>query len=58
MYKIKEPFRAGEMAQQLRALRSIVQFPATTWWLTTIYNGVGCPLLVCLKRAMVMYSYA
>ena len=32
------------MAQRLRALtvfqRSRVQFPPTTWWLTTIYNGI------------------
>jgi hypothetical protein len=27
--------------------RSCVQFPATTWWLTTIYNGIWCPLLAC-----------
>jgi hypothetical protein len=35
---------AGEMAQWLRALtalhRSWAQFPATTWWLTTIYNEI------------------
>ena len=44
------------MAQQLRALTAfpkvlslIPQFPATTWWLTTICNGLRCPLLVCLK---------
>jgi hypothetical protein len=36
--------------------RSWLQFPATTWWFTTIYNGIWCPLLVCLKRATV-YSY-
>jgi hypothetical protein len=24
--------------------RSWVQFPATTWWLTTICNGIWCPL--------------
>jgi hypothetical protein len=27
--------------------------PATTWWLTTICNGIRCPLLVCLKVATV-----
>jgi hypothetical protein len=37
--------RAGVMAQRLRALtllfqRSLVQFPAITWWLTTICNGI------------------
>jgi hypothetical protein len=36
--------------------RPPVQFPATTWWLTTICNGIRCPLLVCLKTATV-YSY-
>jgi hypothetical protein len=36
--------------------RSCVQFPATTWWLTTICNGIWCPLLVCLKTATV-YSH-
>ena len=30
-----------------------VQFPVTTWWLTTIWNGIRCPLLVCLKTATV-----
>jgi hypothetical protein len=30
--------------------RSWVQFPATTWWLTTICNGVWYPLLVCVWR--------
>jgi hypothetical protein len=33
--------------------RSWVHFPATTWWLTTICNGIWCPLLVCLKTATV-----
>jgi hypothetical protein len=36
--------------------RSWVQFPATTWWLTTICNEIWCPLLVCLKKATV-YSH-
>ena len=36
--------------------RSWVQIPATTWRLTTIYNGIRCPLLECLKRVTV-YSY-
>jgi hypothetical protein len=37
---------AGEMAQRLKATgcllfqRSQVQFPTTTWWLTTICNGI------------------
>jgi hypothetical protein len=29
------------------------KIPATTWWLTTICNEIGCPLLVCLKTATV-----
>jgi hypothetical protein len=35
---------AGEMAQQLRALTALpevlIQILATTWWLTTICNGI------------------
>ena len=27
--------------------------PTTTWWLTTIRDGIWCPLLVCLKTATV-----
>jgi hypothetical protein len=50
----------GEMAQWLRALvlfqRSRVQLPSTTWWLITIYNGIRCPLLMCVKTATV-YSH-
>jgi hypothetical protein len=42
---------AGVMAHWLLFQRSWVQFPATTWWLTTICNGIRCPFLVCLKRA-------
>jgi hypothetical protein len=56
-FSLKRKFMAGEMVQQLRAWlffqRSWVQFPATTWWLTTICNGIWCPLLVCLKIATV-----
>jgi hypothetical protein len=33
--------------------RSWVQFPATTWWLTTIPNKIWRPLLECLKTATV-----
>ena len=33
--------------------RSWVQFPATTWWLTTICNKIWRPLLECLKAATV-----
>jgi hypothetical protein len=46
---------AGEMAQQVRLLfqRSLVQIPATTWWLTTMRNEICHPLLVCLKTAIV-----
>jgi hypothetical protein len=51
---------AGEMAQQLRALTALPEIlssiPITTWWLTTICNGIGCPLLVSLKRVTV-YSH-
>ena len=36
--------------------RSWVQFPATTRWFVTIFNGIWCPLLVCLKAATV-YSH-
>jgi hypothetical protein len=35
--------KAGEVAQWLRALTALpevlIQFSATTWWLTTICNG-------------------
>ena len=45
------------MAQWLRALTVLpkvwVQFPATTWWLTTIGNGI---FLLCLKTET-MYSH-
>jgi hypothetical protein len=44
------------MAHGLRALTALPEvlnsIPATTWWLTTICNGVWPPLLVCLKRAI------
>ena len=33
--------------------RSGVQIPATTWWLTTIWNKIWLPLLECLKTATV-----
>jgi len=36
--------------------RFSVQFPATTWWLTTICSEIWCPLLMCLKTATV-YLY-
>ena len=36
--------------------RSWVQLPVTTWWLTTICNGILFPLLVCLKTVTV-YSF-
>jgi hypothetical protein len=44
-HKYKEALlRAGEMAHHLRTLTAlpevIVQFPATTWWLTTICDGI------------------
>jgi hypothetical protein len=54
-------FWAAEMAQWLIAVIflpkvSWVQFPTTIWWLRTTCNGIWCPLLVCLKTAIV-YSY-
>jgi hypothetical protein len=36
--------------------RSWVQFPATTWWLTTICHEIRCPLLECLKT-VTLYLY-
>jgi hypothetical protein len=43
---------------QLTVLPQVLSsFPATTWWLTNICNGIWCPLLVCLKTATV-YSHA
>jgi hypothetical protein len=42
------------MAQQLRALTALPEvlssIPITTWWLTTIYNGLQCPLWVCGRQ--------
>jgi len=56
---MEEPW-AGGMAQRLRTLAALPEvlssIPATTWWLTTICNGIWCPLLVCLKIVTV-YSY-
>ena len=42
-------------AQRLRALTALLklQIPETTWWLTTIHNEIGRPLLVHLKIATV-----
>jgi hypothetical protein len=40
---IKKKWRAGEMAQQLRAraaLPKVLSSTATTWWLTTICNEI------------------
>jgi hypothetical protein len=34
--------------------RSWVQFSAATWWLTTTYNRIQCPLLLYLKT-VIMY---
>ena len=31
---------------------SRVQFPATTWWLTTIYSEIWCPLLAGRQKAV------
>jgi hypothetical protein len=47
-------WRDGSTVKSTRLLflRSRVQFPATTWWLTTICNGIWCPLLVCLRTAI------
>jgi hypothetical protein len=46
------------MAQQFRALTALpeVLSSATTWWLTTICNGIPCPVLVRLKTVTV-YSH-
>jgi hypothetical protein len=48
---------AGEMAQWFIALAALpevmIPFTATTQWLTTICNGIRCPLLVCLKTVTV-----
>jgi hypothetical protein len=55
LYSTKGPggWRDGSVVKNTNFFqRSWVQFPATTWWLTTICNGLWCPLLVCL------YSYA
>ena len=51
-------WRNGSAAKEhwLLSQRSWVQFPATTWWLTTICNGIQCPHLVHLKRGTV-YSH-
>lgn len=44
---VKPESWAGEMAQDLRALAALrrVQFPVTTWGLTTMYIEVWCLLL-------------
>jgi hypothetical protein len=46
------------MAQRLKALTALpkvlVQFPANTWWLTTICNGTQGPLLVCEDSCSVL----
>jgi hypothetical protein len=49
---------AIEMAQRLRAMTALpkVQFPATTWWLTAICNGIWCSLLVCLETVLCTHS--
>jgi hypothetical protein len=48
---------AEEMAQRVRALIAIPEvLSLISRWLTTIYNGICCPLLVCLKTATV-YSH-
>jgi len=62
LLKIKKKFpkqdtylRAGEVAQQFRALqRTCVQFPASTWQLTTICNSNvrGSSALFWLPRAL------
>jgi hypothetical protein len=45
-YTEKPCLGAGEMAQWLRALIALLKVPATTWWLTTIFNKICHPLLV------------
>jgi len=51
-------WRDGSAVKSTRLLfqRSWVQFPATTWWLTTICKEIWCPLLMYLKTAAV-YLY-
>jgi hypothetical protein len=50
-------YRAGEVAQWIRALAALPEvLSSTTWWLATICNRIRCPLLVCLKKASV-FSY-
>jgi hypothetical protein len=47
------------MTQRLRTLTALPQVLSSVlnqWWLTTICNGIQCPLLVSLKTATV-YSY-
>jgi hypothetical protein len=47
----KKDVGAGEVAQWLRALAALPEVLSsiprsiTTWWLTTICNGIQCPLL-------------
>jgi hypothetical protein len=52
---------AGEMAQRVKHwllfLRSWVQIPATTWWLTTICNEIWRSLLMHLKTATVVHTF-
>lgn len=51
--KHKKIHGAGDMAQQLRELAALsivlswVQVPATTCWLTVMYDGICFPILVC-----------
>jgi hypothetical protein len=53
------PWARG-LAQGLKALtvfpEVLSSIPTTTWWFTTICNGIQYPVLVYLKTAVV-YSY-
>ena len=55
-YYLRDVPRDGEMAQWLRALtalpEALIQFPAPTWWLTTICNGIWCTLLLCPNQLL------
>ena len=59
-YHIKKCYQAGVVIWWLKALTALPEVlssvPATTGWLTTIYSGIQCPLLVCLKT-LTVYSH-
>jgi hypothetical protein len=53
-HNIKNHARGWRDGSEVKIVLPEVQFPATTWWLTNICNGIRCPLLLCLKRSMVL----